>query len=558
MTQAVVARVRPAGRKAEPPAGPDQVPGQEAGLRGVQAAGAGRAQGAAARPALDRVPGRSARHRRAAAARQPGKLPTGAHPAGFDEWREHNVLPQRQDGLRGRHHHPAARRSDRRPGAGAGRHRPALHRRHAAHDRRPEHAAALGERAATCPPSTPTWWRRSWPCRGQAPSPTSPPARGPTPASWGSPRRARWRPSCAASWQAAGLDQNARARGLHIKTSGCFNACGQHHVADIGFLGVSRNVSGRRVPHFQLVIGGRVDPQRRRLRTGHRGHPLQAGARVHQDDHRDVRARPVRTGETFQAFVNRIGKKTIRAMVEELQVLPPYEQDPSYYSDWGDPREYTINDMGVGECAGEVVPYVEMGLAAAEREIFEAQLLLDDGKLAAAASRAYSAMLQAARALARERNPNLGTDPEEVVGEFRALLLRHPAVLRPLRRGQVRPVSSSGSTRTRPGPRPARPPTRSSRRRSCSSTPPTSATPAWAPRWARPRPPACRPDRPPGRRPWTPTSCSSRSSPNRSGDLSLETFIPVFHRWIKDRVLADDTLVDVANYAHVPQAPGWC
>jgi hypothetical protein len=38
--------------------------------------------------------------------------------------------------------------------------------------------------------------------------------------------------------------------------------------------------------------------------------------------------------------------------------------------------------------------------------------------------------------------------------------------------------------------------------------------------------------------------------------LSVEAFIPVFHRWIKDRVLADDTLVDVANYAHVPHGPG--
>ncbi|HEY0463619.1 MAG TPA: nitrite/sulfite reductase, partial [Polyangiaceae bacterium] len=46
------------------------------------------------------------------------------------------------------------------------------------------------------------------------------------------------------------------AQGLHIKCSGCSNSCGQHHVADMGFLGVSRNMNGRRVPHFQLVIGG--------------------------------------------------------------------------------------------------------------------------------------------------------------------------------------------------------------------------------------------------------------------------------------------------------------
>jgi hypothetical protein len=37
---------------------------------------------------------------------------------------------------------------------------------------------------------------------------------------------------------------------------------------------------------------------------------------------------------------------------------------------------------------------------------------------------------------------------------------------------------------------------------------------------------------------------------------TLEAYIPVFHRWIKDRVLTTDTLVDVANYAHVPQGPG--
>ncbi|MGH9324949.1 MAG: hypothetical protein ACRD21_04255 [Vicinamibacteria bacterium] len=43
---------------------------------------------------------------------------------------------------------------------------------------------------------------------------------------------------------------------LRIKVSGCFNSCGQHHVADLGFYGVSRNVAGRTVPHFQVVVGG--------------------------------------------------------------------------------------------------------------------------------------------------------------------------------------------------------------------------------------------------------------------------------------------------------------
>jgi hypothetical protein len=37
--------------------------------------------------------------------------------------------------------------------------------------------------------------------------------------------------------------------------------------------------------------------------------------------------------------------------------------------------------------------------------------------------------------------------------------------------------------------------------------------------------------------------------------LELEAFIPVFHTWIKNKVL-HELVIDVANYAHVPQGPG--
>ena len=221
--------------------------------------------------------------------------------------------------------------------------------------------------------------------------------------------------------RASGLDRDSRAKHLHIKASGCFNACGQHHVADLGFLGVSRNVGGRRVPHFQLVVGGQWT---------HNGgsYGLAIGAVPSKRVPEVVRqltdryAKEGKEGESFADFTSRIGKKTIRALVEKLQQLPSYEQDPSYYSDWGDPREYTISDMGEGECAGEVVPYVEVELAAAERELFESQVLLDDGKPDGASERAYGAMLRGARALAREKNANLGSDADEIVGEFRTQL----------------------------------------------------------------------------------------------------------------------------------------
>ena len=218
--------------------------------------------------------------------------------------------------------------------------------------------------------------------------------------------------------RATGVDRDPKARHLHIKTSGCFNSCGQHHVADLGFLGVSRNVGGRRVPHFQLVVGGQW--------TNNGGsYGLAIGAvpskRVPEVVKRltEQYARDQIEGESFGAFAARIGKKSIRALVEEMQKLPPYEQDRSNYSDWGDPREYTISDMAEGECAGEIVPYVEVELAGAEREIFESQVLLDEGQIDASATRAFSAMLRGARALAREKNANVGSDADEIVAEFR-------------------------------------------------------------------------------------------------------------------------------------------
>src|SRR5439155_1298268 len=88
-----------------------------------------------------------------------------------------------------------------------------------------------------------------------------------------------------------------------------------------------------------------------------------------------------RLGEkSFQDFVRRIGKKEIKDLLEDLTKIPAHEVGPSYYTDWGDPREFTLTDMGTGECAGEVVSQAEFALAASERELFEAQLLLDGGR----------------------------------------------------------------------------------------------------------------------------------------------------------------------------------
>jgi sulfite reductase (ferredoxin) len=207
-------------------------------------------------------------------------------------------------------------------------------------------------------------------------------------------------------------------RNLRIKVSGCFNSCGQHHVADIGFYGNSRNINGYTVPHFQVMLGGQ---------WVHNGgsYALAMGSvpsRKIPDliDRLTSRYIAERVGEeSFQAFCQRIGKQALKNIVNEFTAVPTHKDDPSFYSDWGDPREFTIGDMGVGECAGEIVSLAQFGFTQAESEAFEAQLLLDGGQYRAADEKAYGAMLTAAKTLVQVEWLDVPDDAAVIVEEFR-------------------------------------------------------------------------------------------------------------------------------------------
>ena len=124
--------------------------------------------------------------------------------------------------------------------------------------------------------------------------------------------------------------------------------------------------------------------------------------------------------ETFQEFIKRIGKQQCRAIIEPFMQVGSYEQDRSLYSDWGDPREFTIGDLGVGECAGEVISVTQFDLADAERLVFEAQLHLENENYGQADAFAYRAMLQAAVSLVKTQFLDVNDHPDTVIGEFRS------------------------------------------------------------------------------------------------------------------------------------------
>jgi len=214
----------------------------------------------------------------------------------------------------------------------------------------------------------------------------------------------------------ATLDQAVKE--LRVKVSGCFNSCGQHHVADIGFYGVGRKANGFMVPHFQVVLGGEW-----KRNAGSFGLAIGAvpsknvPATVEHLTAMYVDGRE--PGESFQDWVKRTGRAAIKKSLAPLQKVPLPAEDRSYYQDWGDAREYTTGDLGVGECAGEVVTATEFGLAEAERQAFDAQVQYEEGRYPEAAALALESMVTGARALLAQVLRDVPQERDAAVTAFR-------------------------------------------------------------------------------------------------------------------------------------------
>jgi sulfite reductase (ferredoxin) len=146
-------------------------------------------------------------------------------------------------------------------------------------------------------------------------------------------------------------------------------------------------------------------------------------------------------GESFRGYIQRMGKVGVKKLLDEFTPIPAHVDDPSFYSDWGDPRQFTTGDMGVGECAGEVVSRVDFDLAAAERQVFEGLRAARPGRLPARRRHgATPPWSRPAWALVKTELPDLPLNPDRVVQEFKTRFYDTPNFLGPVRGRQVWPL----------------------------------------------------------------------------------------------------------------------
>lgn len=140
-------------------------------------------------------------------------------------------------------------------------------------------------------------------------------------------------------------ENDALARQMTIRISGCPNSCGHHHVGQIGFYGNVRKVEGDTVPYYQMLIGG--GQGRNGMRLGKavlsipaRLAPVAVGRIVefYKSDRRE--------GESFLDFADRIGVPAFKSRLSDL----PNAQGEELLADWGQEEKFTLK-LGRGECA---------------------------------------------------------------------------------------------------------------------------------------------------------------------------------------------------------------
>ncbi len=131
-----------------------------------------------------------------------------------------------------------------------------------------------------------------------------------------------------------------------IKISGCPNSCGQHHVADIGWHGAAKTVSGTTYPMYQLHLGGGVDASgarfgRQVVKVVARRVPDAVAALLKLYE---AERNP---DETPASFYRRVDPKRVVAALGDLVAVGPEKGEER---DVGEETGFEVA-IGAGECA---------------------------------------------------------------------------------------------------------------------------------------------------------------------------------------------------------------
>ncbi len=208
-------------------------------------------------------------------------------------------------------------------------------------------------------------------------------------------------------------------KGVDVKISGCHNSCAQHHIATIGLHGVGKRIGDHVAPVYELHLGGQVNGTAKigQLIVKVPAKNVPAAVQHLLDLYRRTR----NDGESLPAFITRTGKATLKDELIPYTILPTYQDDQQYYFDWEGDEEFSVEDLGPGECAGGALEMIDNRILEAEQGLYQARLLADKHQYAIAINLAYRAVVSGAKAILVTEGIDPNTDADTLM-EFDTMI----------------------------------------------------------------------------------------------------------------------------------------
>jgi len=143
-----------------------------------------------------------------------------------------------------------------------------------------------------------------------------------------------------------------------IKISGCPNSCGQHWVADIGFYGFAARHGEKLYPAYYVL----ANYENTKEGFSFAEKVGEIPARVIPDFINNILNVYFENGKEFKEFYETEGKYLIQKMLSDYRV-PDFEENSSYYFDWGSEEIFNLSSRSTGECSAGFFDFIERDLA---------------------------------------------------------------------------------------------------------------------------------------------------------------------------------------------------
>jgi len=156
---------------------------------------------------------------------------------------------------------------------------------------------------------------------------------------------------------------------LNIKINGCPNACGHHPLGLISLHGMVRRVSGRLVPFYKLLLGGRKAGEFTRLAKDTGIIIAAKSVPLFLKDFIAEINKQITVDTDIYAFFDSKGIGLAKAVFEKYSHVPEYSENRDFYIDWGKTEEFSLEGLGPGECGAGVLDMIDADLADAKSNL---------------------------------------------------------------------------------------------------------------------------------------------------------------------------------------------